>query len=255
MNLFYYYITIIKEYFSSKYFFLITFFTIFFIYFLFIILNFLINIENFYLVYWHFIAPFITYISMVFFISFYYYKKTKQQNNLLNCFSQLLLKALIIIVIKLIWNFCKIILIESNIIIIKEDSHLYPLFLLGFSWILIYFLSGYFVSYNLLKNKKKLKSFIQYSTEDFWFIILNLLFAFIFSFLLIIIISFIISKIENLFSFLLHHHIHSCIEEILSVSFNIFFAHIIALLFIFESIKNKKNNKVLLNNSNKLFFY
>lgn len=159
MNLFYYYIKIIKEYFSNKYFVMITSLVVFFIYFLHFFLDILIYFDNFNLVYWHFIAPFFIYISMIFFISFYYYQKIASHQSFLSLFFSLLLKGLMIIVIKLIWNFFKVILIESNIVIVHEDSNLYPLFLLGFFWIIIYFMSAYFVWYVLLKNKKKLKSF------------------------------------------------------------------------------------------------
>ncbi len=237
MNLFYYYIKIIKEYFSDKYFLIITFSTVFFVYFLSIIFNYLLFFENGNLVYWHFIAPFFIYISMVFFISCFYYKKISKGKPMASIFFSLLFKSLIIIIIKLVWNFFKVILIESNIVIVNEDSNLYPLFLLGFFWCLIYFIASYFVWFNLLKNKKKLKSFWHYSIKKFWYILFNLFFAFIFSFLLIIIISFVISKIKNIFSFFQQKFVNFFIEDILSISFNVFFAHTIALLFVNDCIK------------------
>jgi hypothetical protein len=232
MNVFYYYLRIAKEYFSNKYFLLITLSVIFFLYFLHAIFFILIDFENLNLLYWHFIAPFFTYISMIFFIAFYYYKRISKTKSCLSIFFNILLYSLIIISIKLIWNFFKVIIVESNILIVREDSNLYPLFLLGVSWYLIYALSAYFIQCRLSNNKKKIKSFFYYSIENFWFFIFNLLFSFIFSFILIIISSFLLSKIQNIFTFLLTKQTHIFIENILSISFNIFFAHITALLFV-----------------------
>lgn len=243
MNFFYYYIKIVKEYFSNKYFSIVSCFVIFFIYFLHFLLTFLINFENFNLVYWHFIAPFFVYISMIFFISLYYCEKKVSNKSVKVLFFTLLLKGLFIIIIKLIWNFLKVILIESNIIKVTEDSHLYPLFLLGFSWGMIYFASGYFVYCSLLKDKKKIKSFFHYSIEEFWQLLVYLFFSFFFSFMLIIFISFIISKIQNLVIFFQNDHIHKFIEDILTIAFNVFFAHMIALLLVENSIKNKRTIK------------
>jgi hypothetical protein len=238
MNFFYYYLKIIQEYFSNKYFLMITLFTIFFIYLLHSVLFILIDFDNFNLLYWHFIAPFFIYTSMIFFITFYYFQKISNTRPFLSIFSSILLKSLIIIIIKLIWNFFKVIIIESNIIIVREDSNLYPLFLLAFSWYLIYSFSAYFVQCNLLNNRKKLKSFFYYNIKNFWLILFNLLFAFVFSFIIIMINSFILSKIQNIFTFLLTKKLHIIIENILSVSFNIFFGHITSLLFL-----NTNNNK------------
>jgi hypothetical protein len=239
MNFFYYYIKIIKEYFSNKYFLIISICTVFFIYFLHKILFILMNFENFSLLYWHFIAPFFIYTSMIFFVTFYYYHKISKSKSFLSLFFTILLKGLVIIIIKLIWNFFKVILIESNIVVVKEDSHLYPLFLLGFTWYIIYSASQYFIHSSLSKHKKKLKSFFYYSIDNFWFILFNLLFAFIFSFIIIILSSFMLSKIQNIFSFLLTNNTHIFIENILSISFNIFFSHITALLFVYKSTNKK----------------
>lgn len=238
MNFFDFYVAVVKEYFTYKYFFTTAFFTVFFIYFLHSILSFLFYFEDFNLLYWEFISPLFIYLSMIVVISFYSYRKILYNESFLSVLCIFLFKGFFIIILKLIWNFFKVILIQFNIIPVYEDSGLYPLFLLGFFWLWIYFFSSYLVWNKILKIQNK--SFLSYSIHECGLILFNLLFAFFFSFFIIIFISFILSKMQLFFSFLLKKNIHIFIEDILSISFNVFFAHMLSLLFVYQCFKNKK---------------
>jgi hypothetical protein len=243
MNILYYYVEVIKNYFLNRFFLLFTTSVIFFIYIFHFILSLFFVLEFFNFIYWHFISPFFIYISMLFVICIHCHRNSKKK-TLNELFHNIIFIGLICIILKLAWNILKVILLESNLIIVREDSSLMPLFFLAFFWLLIYSFVAYFIPHRLMKNKKiSLKNFCLYIAQEFWMLLLHLLFSFLFSFLIIILISYVCAQLQ-FFSFLKTTSIHTFIENILSIGFNVIFAHSISTLLLHTYLEHYKNNGI-----------
>lgn len=243
MNSVKYYFQILSLYVSNKFLLFISTFTIGIISFLYNFLSIIVSFEgkeNLDFIYWNFISPFITYISMIFFMCSVSVNEHGKNSKIRYFFLNIVYYSIGIIIIKLLWNIIKAIIVETNIFQVTENSPFYPIFLLLFFWVIIYFLVAYSIPFFISNSKDKFSfyQFFMYTKKNFWKLLLDLLFSFFFSLSLFILFSFFFSYAEKLVFFIDKKVIHEIIEGVLLVLFQVTFAHMISLLF----MKNYKES-------------
>lgn len=235
MNIFYYYGSIFKEYLQNKKQIAFCLLTTVIIYLLHKILIHTIHTEYIDFIYWNLISPCFIYIFMTIVCINYLdnrYKKNSESSG-----KNVIKVSSIMIIVKILWNTIKIIILESNLILVNEKSSLYPIFFTFLSWLCIYFFAAFKIPHAYFNNKKY--QCYSYILKNMSYLILNLLFAIIFSFSLIIIISYICAKIQGNISYFRSLLIHSFIEDFLSILFKIIFSHLIIIMII-KTYKRKK---------------
>lgn len=238
MNILYYYGSIFKEYIQNKKQIAFCLFTTIIIYLLHKILIHCINAEYIDFIYWNLISPCFIYIFMTI-ACINYLDNTYKKNNT-SSDKNVIKISIIMIIVKILWNAIKIIILESNLILVTEKSSLYPIFFTFLSWLCIYFFVAFKIPHAYFNNKKY--HCYSYILKNMSYLILNLLFAIIFSFSLIIIISYICAKIQGNIGYLRSSLIHSFIEDFLSILFKIIFSHLIVIMII-KTYKKKERIK------------
>lgn len=223
------YIALVKDYFYSKKLFIFSLFCAFCIYIFHFCLDTLFDSDQFSFIYFEFIQPFFIYISVVF-ILFYYsrsgvFKKKYEELT----YKEILIIALLFL-LKYIWNFAEVVCLETDIVQTNENSNLFFLFLLGITWLVIYFIGAFFLPKQFLIDSNK-TSFIHYSKKNFFPLIIYFLFSVILVFFIIFFFTLIISKIA-LMNFFSCQKIHFVIEEVVAIYFSVLLSHLIAIYFL-----------------------
>ena len=185
------------------------------------------------------LTPLLIYISMIGILIF---MNKRDSEDFLEKFIKLIKRGWWIIILKMFWNICNII-IMGNDYSPDEKSSLFPFFILIFLWFLILLLASYYFPKILLDNSKNKSNinwsnFIIYFNKSFGKIFIGIIMSLFIAGLFLFFSSLFFSYLSKIFYFAFNPlAIKIFIEDFLSISIQVFYAHLLSI----NALKSFKN--------------